>query len=128
MIRINAIGLTMIFGFMLLKPAIPYMEYIVRKDFIIENFCINKDKNEMKCNGKCHLKEQVLEETSRSTEKDLPFPPEEDKNEWRDYLISQNPVNRFFLRHIIIKTDYSLDYTFQYIHSIFHPPMQGLSC
>jgi hypothetical protein len=127
MIRINAIVLTMIFGFMLLKPAIPYMEYIVRKDFIIENFCINKDKKEMKCNGKCHLKEQVMEETSRSPKKDLPFPPQENKNEWRDYLMGQNPINRLFQLHIIIKTDYSSDYTFEYIQSIFHPPMQGLS-
>jgi hypothetical protein len=127
MIRINAIVLIVIFGFMLVKPAIPFIDYLARRDFIIENFCINKDKKEMKCNGKCHLKEQVREEKSSSSEEDLPFPPQEQKNEWRDYLMGQIPESRPLRIQAIIITAYSPEYKFQYIQRIFHPPMKGIS-
>lgn len=33
--------------------------YLLNQDFITENFCVNKDKPEMSCNGKCHLKDMV---------------------------------------------------------------------
>ncbi|WP_347373951.1 hypothetical protein [Aequorivita sp. Q41] len=28
-------------------------------DYIIETYCINKDKPELQCNGKCHLSEKL---------------------------------------------------------------------
>ncbi|MCK5464636.1 MAG: hypothetical protein KAI95_16520 [Bacteroidales bacterium] len=123
MIKINAIALTVIFAFMLIKPAIPFMEYLARKDFIIENFCINRNKKEMKCNGKCHLKEQVRKEATQSSEEKAPFRPQNERNDWSDYLIGQKLTDRPYQFHALLKTYYSLDYTFQYIPSIFHPPM-----
>ncbi|WP_131474399.1 hypothetical protein [Neotamlana nanhaiensis] len=35
------------------------MYYQVNIDYIIENYCVNKDKVEMACNGKCHLAKQL---------------------------------------------------------------------
>jgi hypothetical protein len=125
MIKINAIALTVIFGFMLLKPAIPYLEYLVRKDFIIENFCINRNKKEMKCNGKCHLKEQVKKEASQPLDKNEPVPLQNDRNEGIDYLIGQELTDKPHQFQKLLRTIYSLDYTFQYIPTIFHPPMLG---
>lgn len=125
MIKINAIALTVIFGFMLVKPAIPYMEYLARKDFIIENFCINRNKKEMKCNGKCHLKEQVRKDASQPLDKNAPYPPQNDRNEGTDYLIGQKMTNRPQQFQALLWTNYSMDYTFQYIQTIFHPPMLG---
>jgi hypothetical protein len=124
MIKINAIALSVIFGFMLVKPAIPFMEYLARKNFIIENFCINRNKEEMKCNGKCHLKEQVKKEASEPLENNAPFPPQNERNEGSDYLIGQKLTDRpQKFRALLIRTYYSLDYTYQYIPNIFHPPM-----
>ena len=125
MIKINAIALTVIFGFMLVKPAIPFMEYLVRKDFIIENFCINRNKKEMKCNGKCHLKEQVKKEASEPIDEDVPYQPQKDRNEGTDYLMGQKLADRPHQNQALLMTSYSMDYTFQYIPSIFHPPMLG---
>lgn len=28
-------------------------------DYIIETYCVNKDKPELQCNGKCHLSKQL---------------------------------------------------------------------
>ena len=39
----------------MLRPVQPYVEYILNQDYIAEFLCINKDKPELQCNGKCHL-------------------------------------------------------------------------
>ena len=36
--------------------------YELNKGHITELFCVNKDKPELKCHGKCHLKKQVQSE------------------------------------------------------------------
>ena len=123
MIKINAIVLSVIFAFMLVKPAIPFIEYLARKDFIIENFCINRNKKEMKCDGKCHLKEQVRKEASQSSDDKAPFRPKKERRELTDYLIGQKLTARTILFRKLLKAMYSMDYSFQFIQSIFHPPM-----
>ncbi len=40
-----------------LYVSITYAYYYLDQSDFIEQFCVNKDKPEMKCNGKCHLKE-----------------------------------------------------------------------
>lgn len=32
-----------------------YLDYELRKEFIIDNFCVNKDRPELHCDGKCYL-------------------------------------------------------------------------
>lgn len=34
------------------------LEYALNKDFIVTMLCINKDKPQLKCEGKCQLKKQ----------------------------------------------------------------------
>ena len=43
----------------MLRPVQPYIEYILNQDYIAEFLCINKDKPELKCNGKCHLVKEI---------------------------------------------------------------------
>ena len=38
-----------------------WFNYEVNKAAITEEFCVNKAKPELKCNGKCHLAEQLSE-------------------------------------------------------------------
>lgn len=37
--------------------------YELNIDYIIETYCINKEKPELKCNGKCHLATQLAANT-----------------------------------------------------------------
>lgn len=37
------------------------ISYEINKLEIIQKFCINKEKTTFKCDGKCHLKDQILE-------------------------------------------------------------------
>lgn len=45
--------------------------YIINKDYIISELCINKNKPEQQCRGKCHLKKQLKQQDNQ--EKKLPF-------------------------------------------------------
>ena len=43
---------------LLMAPAI-FLDYQLRKDFIVRNYCINKNRPEMNCDGKCYLARQI---------------------------------------------------------------------
>ncbi|WP_405246903.1 hypothetical protein [Cellulophaga sp. Asnod2-G02] len=46
-----------------LKPTFPLMEYVFNYDYISEVLCINKEKPELNCNGKCYLMTKLAEES-----------------------------------------------------------------
>lgn len=54
----------------LLKAGI-LISWKINQTYISENLCINKDKPEMNCNGKCHLQKQLksVEEKQDNTDK-----------------------------------------------------------
>ena len=35
------------------------LDWIFNNDFIVENYCVNKDVEELTCNGSCHLSKQI---------------------------------------------------------------------
>ncbi|WP_298504109.1 hypothetical protein [uncultured Maribacter sp.] len=41
------------------RPIMPVIEYIVNKDYIAKVLCINKEKTELNCEGKCYLMQQL---------------------------------------------------------------------
>jgi hypothetical protein len=55
------VGSVMLFALavkMLLAPAI-FLNYELRKDFIIKNYCVNKNRPELHCDGKCYLAQEL---------------------------------------------------------------------
>jgi len=50
-------------------PVVPVIDYLINKDYIAKNLCINKDKPKSCCKGKCHMVKQ-LQKTNPDTEKD----------------------------------------------------------
>ena len=55
--------------FMFFKPVLPVVEYVVFYDYIKNELCVNKDKPEMGCNGKCHLTKELAKASDTDTEK-----------------------------------------------------------
>jgi len=43
----------------MLGPIQPLIEYALNQDYIAEFLCINKNKPELQCNGKCHLLKEI---------------------------------------------------------------------
>ena len=42
--------------------------YVLRQDFIAEHLCVNRDKPEEDCHGKCHLRKQLEQQQQRQDE------------------------------------------------------------
>ena len=57
--RLTATFLVFLYILAMLRPIQPYVEYVLNQDYIAEFLCINKDKPELQCNGKCHLVKEI---------------------------------------------------------------------
>ena len=55
--------------FLLLKPILPIVEYVVNYEYISKVLCVNKAKPMMHCNGKCHL----MKELAKASESEKPI-------------------------------------------------------
>lgn len=55
----------------MLKPVQPYVEYVLNQDYIAEFLCINKDKPQLQCNGKCHLVKEIEKQKEKNPLKSL---------------------------------------------------------
>jgi hypothetical protein len=42
-----------------LRPVMPYMEYMINKGYIASHLCVQKDIPENSCHGKCYLHKQI---------------------------------------------------------------------
>ena len=43
------------------------MFYQVNRNFIAQNFCVNKDKPKLNCNGQCYLAKQLKKQEEKET-------------------------------------------------------------
>lgn len=41
------------------QPVFPIYNYFLNYDYIVNVLCVNKDKPEMHCDGKCYLKKEI---------------------------------------------------------------------
>ncbi|MBV8324751.1 hypothetical protein [Chryseobacterium sp.] len=110
--------------YMVFRPLIPVVEYAVNYDYIVSTLCVNKNKPEIHCNGKCYLSKELAKandsetspfnKTKPSGQKmlDIYILPEIAK-------ISVTEKIPFFNFNFIYETAYS----FLFLNSIFKPPV-----
>lgn len=64
--------------YILLKPAVPVADFIFNYGYIIAELCINRDKPELDCKGKCYLKKELAEASEKenpiSQDRKVPMP------------------------------------------------------
>lgn len=117
-----AIGFIILYLIALCRPVAPLIEYYANKDFFATVLCINKDKPELKCNGKCilmqKLKKAVQEESSSA-----PVP----KVNFEDYPIGFissliTSLQQFPVTLSIGNSNYWDNYYFISGTDLFHPP------
>lgn len=68
------IFLLLIFSLSELRPALPFVDYLINYDYIIEVLCIQKDKEENTCSGTCYLSQQIQETSDEEPSSDKPLP------------------------------------------------------
>ena len=98
--------------------------YQLNIDYIIETYCVNKDKPELQCNGKCHLAKQIVKagDSENGSEKNQSFSIEISIV----YLQDTNLNYSFFSlkeQRLKVTSLYSNIYKYNYIDTIFHPPL-----
>lgn len=117
---------------MSLKDVAVYINYISNLDFIASNLCINRNKPELMCSGKCYLNKMLTE--SNKHEKSLPGPLKV-KDSKAEIIIDNIRIEDFFIpTYSINSSDESKQITYlarqfnsENIFEIFHPPQIFLS-
>ena len=110
---------------LLMQPALPFIEYFVNYDFIVQELCENKDKPILSCNGKCYLEDQVKEHnTSLEHHQQMPEMPSFDLSTLPVFLLVKNSLLKI---ESFVKMEDKLflspkETMQEIVYSIFHPP------
>ena len=123
--KITAAILFFTLAFKMLMAPIIFADYELRKDFIIKNYCINKNRPELHCDGKCYLAEQLKkaeqedqkQATGNFISKLLSFESDIKTNLFTNYF----PAKRFSEKSI---QNFQYKNRISHLHafSFFHPP------
>lgn len=94
-------------------------------DYIIETYCINKDKPELECNGKCHLTTQLAKLDASSEDSNAPKTINT-KEIFTLVFLSENIFHTLKdSQEIVVKkvvNSYTETYSFLTVSSCFKPP------
>ncbi|MDB2606474.1 hypothetical protein N9Y48_01710 [Zobellia sp.] len=118
--HLTPVFFTLLYLVAMVRPVVPIIEFVVDQDYIAEFLCINTDKPELECNGKCYLM-QMLQEQENEKQDNL---PRIDLSEYPIGFIhvSEIPLkNTFEVRSAVSFYDRD-NYSYTYIFSTFHPP------
>lgn len=101
------------------------IDYAVNYDYISQVLCINKDKPVLKCNGKCHL----MQELAKATDDDKPITSNKKQNTIQlvDLFVTDVTSYSFLSLSYSPQQELNSSYTNLYTHldsyAIFHPPI-----
>jgi len=109
---------------MLLKPIVPVFQYAINYEYISEVLCINKEKPEMHCNGKCHL----MQELAKASEDEKPLSSDKKSHHSEIEVLFVEELTSFDFEFqdsfivTILPNFYSNLYSHVNCNSVFHPP------
>lgn len=105
----------------MLRPISPFVEYVVNYDYISKVLCVNKEKPETNCNGKCHLTNELKQQQE-----------EENKNNHLVVSLEEYPIGFVYIiclereentqENIKNHFNYCENYNLLFSDTFFHPP------
>ncbi len=120
MTRAFSIALMFLYGLTLSQAYMPHINYWMNRDYIAAELCENKDRPELECNGKCHLKKEIESQSEDqnegqevSTRLMVEFFEPESVFELRNFVVNGSTL------HFPKATGVALC---GYLSSVFHPP------
>ena len=106
---------------LVVHPILPYIEYFTFKKYISENFCINRDKPKMCCNGKCYLEKRLKENNQEEqNQKGIPSMVKVDILLYHSQKKDKPQVSPVRIKKIRIT--HKNFYDFMFTSFIFRPP------
>ncbi len=123
-----AISLALLMLALAAKDFVMLAGYKLNQDFIAKTLCVNQDKPEMHCNGKCYLKKKI----SESKEKDQGKAPVAQPDELKQTVYYQ-PIIKVELPELIStqQKSFFMEPAFSgqpFLHEIFQPPRTLAIC
>ena len=104
----------------MVRPIAPVLEYVINEDYIAEFLCVNQNKKELQCRGKCYLMQQI---SKQNEEKGQNLP----KIAMEEYPIGfvnllAMPQKKSEIGLVEINFTYLNPYSFLFTSTSFHPP------
>ena len=119
--NIVSIVLIALFVVTFFKPVMPYIEYVLRYDYISQVLCINKEKPQTTCQGKCYLIKQISKSSNNKSEM-----PQSVKNKLLCFPVFIEKTTRIdfslFNENIIYRESYSNNGSKGLGNKVFRPP------
>jgi hypothetical protein len=115
-----AIFLAAAFLFQSASKLLIMADYELHKDFITKNFCENKAKPMMHCNGKCHMRKQLQKEDKKenSTSNNI-----REKFELQFCSVKkEKEIIPDFSEKVSLNIHYLFNSYCKHLLSVFHPP------
>ncbi len=106
----------------LIIPVLPVIDYLIHKDYIAKNLCVNRNKPHSCCKGKCYLVKQLkktstnTEGESKNTEKRIQLKDTDEflaSKAWHSVLQKKN------IRYLIFN---STNFQLLAVNAVFVPP------
>ncbi len=100
--------------------------YQLNIDYIIETYCVNKEKPEMQCNGKCHLAKQLQVVSSSSDDEQNKVLNVVFESFFPVFLNEQSFINedsKTILWSKELNSNYSNTYSYDIEYALFRPPI-----
>lgn len=111
--------------YLVLKPLVPVLDYAVNYDYISKVLCINKDKPELYCNGKCYLSKELANSSQEDSS-----PLSKTKNQVQKILdfyipseISEIIIPQQEFTNSTLFNYKTTDYSYLFLKFIFKPPI-----
>jgi len=119
--RLVAIVLSLVFLAVFSGSSLIVLQYNLNKKQIIERYCVNKDKPEMCCEGKCYLQNQLKQKDKR--ESNTPFSNIRENFELSFFIIQSQIIVHLYCQFSDSNFFFfPVKQTIKALTEIFHPP------
>ena len=109
--------------FYIIRPVMPYIEYAVNKDYIVNNLCINRDNPHISCEGNCHLEKQLKKSSDTNNDtKDKNTNKKVQNEDVREFLSAHITIPKVFGTNITLLVNPNTPLTTRSLSAIFIPP------
>ncbi|TXB66731.1 hypothetical protein FRY74_00680 [Vicingus serpentipes] len=120
--QISSIIVALLFIYTINFKSIITINYLINISEITELFCVNKEKPQLQCNGKCHLAKQFIE--TEKDENQSPFSNTQLAYNFDVISILLNPFYNTTLPEKEIKSSFHINSTktLEHFYSVPSPP------
>ena len=96
------------------------LDFLANRGTISKIFCVNRDKPQMHCNGRCYLAKQIQKQQDENKQQGN---NKKEKFEIQFFFVpAETTIVHFFSASTLIYGRVGENFFSQYQHAVFHPP------